>query len=103
MRHVARWPLLLAAAVLTATAVGVDLGSEGGRGVAALLLTLGAVCLGAFTYGEGARHREWSEHERQARDVLEHDGSGDGGHGSPQGDQVDPDVHLGGGHGGVAE
>lgn len=60
MRELARWPLLLAAAVLVAGAIGVDyVSSERGYLLAAVLLGLGASCVGAFLYAEGARHREW--------------------------------------------
>lgn len=69
MSTLSRWPLLLAALALVAAAIGMDLGSEGGTAVAAALLLLGAVCLGAFLYAEGARRREWwAQHDRDQVD-----------------------------------
>jgi hypothetical protein len=54
-----RWPLLLASLALVGAAIGIDLGTEGARSVSVALVVLGASCLGAFIYAEGARHREW--------------------------------------------
>lgn len=60
MRELSRWPLLLGCVLLAVSALGVDV-SQGATsaGVVAALLALSAVCLGAFVYAEGARHREW--------------------------------------------
>lgn len=60
MRELARWPLLLAAVVLSVTALGVDV-TQGAAstGIAVALLALAATAFGAFLYAEGARHREW--------------------------------------------
>lgn len=59
MDHLARWPLLTAAATLAALGIGVDLAY--GAPVAYAAWTLAAACVGAFVYAEGARHREWLE------------------------------------------
>lgn len=60
MTHLTRWPLLLAAVLMVAAGVGVDyVSSERGYLLAAVLVGLGAACMGAFLYAEGARHRDW--------------------------------------------
>lgn len=63
MDKLARWPLLMAAGFLVATAVGIDISNPPTNGyVVTVLFILGAMCLGAFVYAEGARHREWLGH-----------------------------------------
>lgn len=66
MDKLSRWPLLLGAVILAAAALGVDV-SQGATsaGVVAAMLALAAVMVGAFTYAEGARHREWWDRARR--------------------------------------
>lgn len=59
MDKLTRWPLLVAAVALIGTAVGVDLSTGPGAGIALAMVLLAAVMLGAFVYAEGARHRGW--------------------------------------------
>lgn len=62
MGKFSRWPMLMAAGFLVATAVGIDLSTTTAGYVVTVLIVLGAVCLGGFVYAEGARHREWLGH-----------------------------------------
>ena len=65
MTKLARWPLLLAALATCAGALGVDLAAgHAAPSIVAVLLALSAVCLGAFVYAEGARHRDWHDEHR---------------------------------------
>ena len=72
----ARWPLLLASAVLISAAIGIDLSTDEAYAVAAGIAALGAGALGAFIYAEGARHREWlhgtmkHKHEKSEEDTT---------------------------------
>lgn len=59
MRELTRWPLLLAAVVLTTAAVGLDVTQAAGERLAVALIIMAATAWGAFLYAEGARHREW--------------------------------------------
>lgn len=68
MEHLARWPLLLAAVVLAAVAVGLDMSSGPGQALAVAAVALASACLGAFLYAEGARHREWWDRPRHGQD-----------------------------------
>jgi hypothetical protein len=59
-----RWPTLLASVTLTGTGLALDVAEPASAPYAAACLALGAVGLGAFVYAEGARHRDWTDHER---------------------------------------
>jgi hypothetical protein len=62
MDKFARWPLLLASAVFTSAAIGLDLTSPTSSYMVVVLFVMAAITLGAFIYAEGARHREWLGH-----------------------------------------
>ena len=61
MKELSRWPLLLAAVLLAAAALTIDLTQTTGTAPSAVaaLLALASAAFGAFLYAEGARHREW--------------------------------------------
>lgn len=71
MNHLSRWPLLSAATVSAGTGVALDIATY--PALAAGAWTLAAVCVGAFVYAEGARHREWRE-DRDTPDAGRHAG-----------------------------
>jgi hypothetical protein len=66
MKDLARWPVLLAGAVLASVGIGLDLTKQ--APIAYGLWALSSACFGAFLYAEGARHREWWHENMSGKD-----------------------------------
>jgi hypothetical protein len=71
VKEFSRWPLAMLGFGLITVAVALDLTNTATAVLAGAIEVLGIAVVGAFIYAEGARHREWIDHNKPDPDKTQ--------------------------------